>query len=102
MTGRAGFVSLIGRPNAGKSTLLNRLVGEKLSIVSPRPQATPNRITGIKNIPGAQVVFVDTPGLFPAHGKLGAVMQKTAHRAVVDVDLGCLGGAAPPGDGPPR
>ena len=57
MTGRAGFVSLIGRPNAGKSTLLNRLVGEKLSIVSPRPQTTRNRITGIKNIPGAQVVF---------------------------------------------
>src|SRR5438128_11124975 len=90
MTGRAGFVSLIGRPNAGKSTLLNRLVGEKLSIVSPRPQTTRNRITGIKNIPGAQAVFVDTPGLFPADGELAAVMLKTAHRAVQHVDLICV------------
>src|SRR5438128_546402 len=102
MTGRAGFVSLIGRPNAGKSTLLNRLVGEKLSIVSPRPQTTRNRITGIKNIPGAQVVFVDTPGLFPADGKLGAFMLKTAHRAVEDVDLVCLVVDASAGDGPDR
>src|SRR3989338_3621047 len=87
---RAGFVSLIGRPNAGKSTLLNRLVGEKLAIVSPRPQTTRNRITGIRNLPGAQVVFVDTPGLHPAAGKLGDFMLKTAQRAVEDVDLVCL------------
>jgi GTPase len=100
MTSRAGFVSLIGRPNAGKSTLLNRLVGEKLSIVSPRPQTTRNRITGIKNLPGAQVVFVDTPGLYPADGKLGAFMLKTAHRAVEDVDLVCLVVDASTGDGP--
>ena len=89
-TQRAGFVSLIGRPNAGKSTLLNRLVGEKLSIVSPRPQTTRNRITGIKNIRGAQVIFVDTPGLYPAEGKLGNFMLNTARRAVEDVDLVCL------------
>jgi GTP-binding protein Era len=100
MTNRAGFVSLIGRPNAGKSTLLNRMVGEKLSIVSPRPQTTRNRITGIKNLPGAQVVFVDTPGLFPANGKLGAFMLKTAHRAVEDVDVVCLVVDASTGDGP--
>jgi GTP-binding protein Era len=87
---RAGFVSLLGRPNAGKSTLLNRLVGEKLAIVSPRPQTTRNRITGIKNLPGAQIVFVDTPGLHPGTGKLGAFMLKTAHRAVEGVDLVCL------------
>jgi GTPase len=100
MTSRAGFVSLIGRPNAGKSTLLNRLVGEKLSIVSPRPQTTRNRITGIKNRPGAQVVFVDTPGLHPASGKLGDFMLNTARRAIEDVDLVCLVVDAAAGDGP--
>jgi GTPase len=87
---RAGFVSLIGRPNAGKSTLLNRLVGAKLAIVSPRPQTTRNRITGIKNLPEAQIVFVDTPGLHVAAGKLGRLMSETTQRAVEDVDLVCL------------
>jgi GTP-binding protein Era len=84
---RAGFVALVGRPNAGKSTLLNRLVGNKLAIVSPRPQTTRNRITGIRNLPGAQVVFVDTPGLHEASGKLAAFMQGTIERALLDVDL---------------
>ena len=88
--GRAGFVSLVGRPNAGKSTLLNQLVGEKLAIVSPRPQTTRNRITGIKNLPGAQIVFVDTPGLQATGGTLGEFMRKTAERAVEDVDVVCL------------
>jgi GTP-binding protein Era len=83
-------VSLIGRPNAGKSTLLNRLVGEKLAIVSSRPQTTRNRITGILNRPGAQVVFVDTPGLHAGGGKLGRFMLETAQRAVEDVDVVCL------------
>ncbi|OLC14576.1 MAG: GTPase Era [Candidatus Rokubacteria bacterium 13_1_40CM_69_27] len=87
---RAGFVALIGRPNAGKSTLLNRLVGEKMAIVSPRPQTTRNRITGIRNLPGAQIVFVDTPGLHPAGGKLGEFMSKTVERALEDVDLICV------------
>jgi len=87
---RAGFVALIGRPNAGKSTLLNRLVGEKLSIVSPRPQTTRNRITGIKNRGDAQVIFVDTPGLHVGRGQLGEFMQKTAERAAAEVDLVCL------------
>ena len=86
---RAGFVSLVGRPNSGKSTLLNRLVGEKLAIVSPRPQTTRNRITGIRNAPGAQIVFVDTPGLHAPAGKLGAFMRQTVERAVEDVDLVC-------------
>jgi GTP-binding protein Era len=86
---RAGFVALIGRPNAGKSTLLNRLVGEKLAIVSPRPQTTRNRITGIRNLPAAQIVFVDTPGLHPPGGKLGEFMSKTVERALEDVDLIC-------------
>jgi GTPase len=87
---KAGFVSLLGRPNAGKSTLLNRLVGEKLAIVSPRPQTTRNRITGIRNVPGYQIVFTDTPGLHPGSGKLGEFMLKTAERAVEDVDIVCL------------
>ncbi len=87
---RAGFVTLIGLPNAGKSTLLNRLVGEKLAIVSPRPQTTRNRITGIKNLPGAQIVFVDTPGLHPGGSKLGEFMAKTTERALEGVDLVCL------------
>ncbi len=87
---RAGFVSLIGKPNAGKSTLLNRLVGQKLAIVSPRPQTTRNRITGILHRPDAQVVFVDTPGLHSGGGKLGEFMLRTAQRAVEDVDVVCL------------
>ncbi|MBI2205873.1 MAG: GTPase Era [Candidatus Rokubacteria bacterium] len=87
---KSGFISLIGRPNAGKSTLLNRLVGEKLSIVSPRPQTTRNRITGIRNLPEAQIVFVDTPGLHTARGKLDEFMRQTVAHAVEDVDLVCL------------
>ena len=87
---RAGFAALIGQPNAGKSTLLNRLVGEKLAIVSPRPQTTRNRVTGIRNLPGAQIIFVDTPGLHAGGGKLGNYMMQTVERAVEDVDLVCL------------
>ena len=87
---RAGFAALIGQPNAGKSTLLNRLVGEKLAIVSSRPQTTRNRVTGIRNVRHAQIVFVDTPGLHPGGGKLGAFMTETVERAVQDVDLVCL------------
>lgn len=86
---RAGFVALIGRPNAGKSTLLNRLVGEKLAIVSPRPQTTRNRITGIRNLSEGQIVFVDTPGVHPPQGKLGAFMAGTLRRALEEVDLVC-------------
>jgi len=74
----------------GKSTLLNGLVGEKLAIVSPRPQTTRARITGIKSLPTAQIVFVDTPGLYDAKGKLGQFMVKTAQRALEEVDLVCL------------
>jgi GTP-binding protein Era len=87
---RAGFVTLLGRPNVGKSTLLNRLVGEKMAIVSPRPQTTRTRITGIRTRPDAQIVFVDTPGLHPAAGRLGQLMTKAVDRAVEDVDLVCF------------
>jgi GTP-binding protein Era len=80
----------VGRPNAGKSTLLNRLVGNKLAIVSPRPQTTRNRITGIRNLPGAQIVFVDTPGVHEAGGQLGDFMRATVERVLADVDLVCV------------
>jgi GTP-binding protein Era len=91
MTGfRAGFACLLGRPNVGKSTLLNRLVGEKLAIVSPRPQTTRTRITGIRNLPGAQIVYVDTPGLAEPRGSLGRLMVKTVQRSLEEVDLVCL------------
>lgn len=86
-----GFtVAIIGRPNVGKSTLLNQLVGEKLAIVSPRPQTTRTRITGIKHLPSVQIVFVDTPGIHQASGPLGHLMAKSAERALEDVDVACL------------
>ena len=87
---RAGFVALVGRPNVGKSTLLNRLVGEKMAIVSRRPQTTRTRITGIKHLPSAQIVFVDTPGLHAGRSRLGELMAKTAERAVEGVDIVCF------------
>ena len=87
---RAGFVALVGRPNVGKSTLLNRLVGERMAIVSRRPQTTRTRITGIRHLPHAQVVFVDTPGLHGGTGRLGELMQRAAERALEDVDLVCF------------
>lgn len=87
---RAGFVALVGRPNVGKSTLLNRLVGEKMAIVSPRPQTTRTRITGIRHLPSAQIVFVDTPGLHAGAGRLSQLMARTAEKAVEDVDLVCF------------
>jgi GTP-binding protein Era len=87
---RAGFVALVGRANTGKSTLLNRLTGEKLAIVSPRPQTTRNRITGILNRPGIQIVFVDTPGLQRSGGALGEFMAKTVERALEDIDAVAL------------
>src|SRR5262245_52282165 len=87
---RAGFVALVGRPNVGKSTLLNRLVAEKMAIVSPRPQTTRTRITGIRNVGQTQVAFVDTPGLAAGGGMLGELMRRAADRALEDVDLVCL------------
>jgi GTP-binding protein Era len=83
-------VSLIGRPNVGKSSLLNRLVGEKLAITSPRPQTTRNRITGILTFPHAQIVFVDTPGFHEPTGKLGRFMLTIVQRSLEDVDVVCF------------
>jgi GTP-binding protein Era len=84
---RAGFVSVLGRPNAGKSTLMNAYLGQKVSIVSPKPQTTRRRILGILTLDQAQVIFVDTPGIHAPVHKLGEVMVRTAVQAIPDADV---------------
>jgi GTPase len=84
---RAGYVALVGRPNVGKSTLLNHLVGEKLSIVTPRAQTTRDQVLGILTDDSAQIIFVDTPGLLEPSYLLQRSMQETALAAVRDADL---------------
>jgi GTP-binding protein Era len=85
---RTGFVALAGRPNVGKSTLLNALVGHKLSIVTPRPQTTRHRLIGLAQLPGAQIAFVDTPGLHLGPKRaLNRAMNRTATAAVGESDL---------------
>ena len=83
---RSGSVAVIGRANAGKSTLINVLVGEKVSIVSPKPQTTRERILGVLDTNEYQIVFVDTPGLYKAESLLNSYMQRTAESSVEDVD----------------
>src|SRR4029450_11555984 len=84
---KTGFVSLIGRPNAGKSTLLNRLVGAKLAIVSDKPQTTRNRILGVRNYPRGQVVYLDTPGIHRPVHRMNVRMLDAALDAMRDADV---------------
>ena len=84
---RSGFVAVLGKPNVGKSTLINAFVGQKIAIISPKPQTTRRRLRGILTLPQAQIIFVDTPGIhFPKH-KLGEYMVETATRALKGIDL---------------
>ncbi len=84
---RTGYVAVIGRPNVGKSTLVNRLVGQKLSIVSPRPQTTWHRILGIRNLPNAQMLFLDTPGIHKSEAVFNRGMIQSAIAALGDADV---------------
>jgi GTP-binding protein Era len=84
---KSGFVAFVGRPNAGKSTLLNRIVGHKLAIVSDKPQTTRTRIVGVKNYPDGQVVFVDTPGIHKPTHRMNVRMVDVALDAMREVDL---------------
>ena len=84
---RSGYVAVIGRANAGKSTLINVMVGEKVSIVSPKPQTTRDRILGVMNGEDYQVVFVDTPGIYKAKNALTDMMMRTTEESAKAVDL---------------
>jgi GTPase len=90
MSFRSGYVALIGRPNAGKSTLLNRLVGEKIAAVSNKPQTTRFKILGIVNQPQGQIVLVDTPGVHKPGYELNRRMMSAVHDALLGVDVICL------------
>jgi GTP-binding protein Era len=84
---KSGFITVIGRPNVGKSTLLNAVTGIKIAAVSDKPNTTRNRIVGIKTLPGAQLIFIDTPGIHKARGKLGKAMVHTAMSAIEEADV---------------
>ncbi len=97
----SGFVGLIGRPNVGKSTLMNHFVGQKVAITSPVAQTTRNRLRGILTTPTAQLIFIDTPGIHKPHHQLGKIIVKNAQRAInsVDVVLFMVDSCSPPGGG---
>ena len=83
---RSGYIAIIGRPNVGKSTLLNQILGEKVAIVSPKPQTTRNRITGIRTTPDSQIIFIDTPGIHQGHSLMNRRMVDTALQTLDEVD----------------
>lgn len=84
---KSGFVTLVGRPNVGKSTLMNQMIGQKIAITSPKPQTTRNRIQTVYHDERGQIVFVDTPGIHKAKNKLGEYMVNAAERTFEEVDL---------------
>ena len=84
---KSGFVAIVGRPNVGKSTLLNTLVGQKVAITANRPQTTRDRILAVLTEPGRQLIFIDTPGIHKAKNRLGEYMVDVASRSLRDVDL---------------
>ncbi len=84
---RSGFVSIVGRPNVGKSTLLNQVLGQKIAITSPKPQTTRNRLLGIHHFSGGQILFLDTPGIHQTRGRLNKYMVDQALSACSEVDL---------------
>ena len=84
---KSGFIAIVGRPNVGKSTLMNHLIGQKIAITSPVAQTTRNRLKGILTTPDAQIIFVDTPGIHKPHHELGKVLVKNAKTAIASVDL---------------
>jgi len=84
---KAGFISILGRPNVGKSTLFNRLLGDKIAIIAERPQTTRNRILGIKNVEGGQFIFLDTPGIHQGRSELNQRMVRTAIASGRDADI---------------
>jgi GTP-binding protein Era len=83
---KSGFVSIIGRPNVGKSTLINALIGRKVSIITPKPQTTRNTVQGILHKEGLQIIFVDTPGIHKPHQRLGEAMNRMAYGTLFDID----------------
>lgn len=84
---KSGFISIIGRPNAGKSTLLNAMLNEKLAITSPKPQTTRDNIMGIVTMNDAQLVFIDTPGIHKPHHRLGKHLNRNAYQAITEADI---------------
>ena len=96
---RSGFVTLVGRPNVGKSTLLNRILGEKISIVSDKPQTTRSQVRGVLHRDDHQMVFVDTPGIHKPRGPLGKRLNSAAESTIGDVDICLLYTSPSPRDG---